>query len=304
MAGGMRIQEDRERHPYNPAPRCRAPMDTVRLQVDGETVVGALHRPSGETRGTLLALHGMLSSREELRDSPAALADRGWRVLALDLRGHGDSEGERGWITWDRAMADVATALDWCRDNGWTPAAIAGHSLGTAWVTSALPRFDDLGAGALLSPVGRITDEISRLEYALYRVGHALHRVKTGLGLGSLYVKNQVGYDDIFAEPVDVRWAREQGFLQPKVNLRSVPTYLEVDNEAWAAEVTDPCQVLVSNQDKLVAPEAQRRVHAALAGPAPKVEVEAGHSLLAGRAREEVVEHLDAFLGEHHPRVR
>lgn len=279
-------------------------MDEVRLQVDGETLAAGLHEPGDEVRGTLLMLHGMLSSRGELRDSPAALAERGWRVVALDLRGHGASEGERGWITRRRALEDVGTALDWFRDNGWTPAAVAGHSLGTAWVTSALPRFEDLGAGVLLSPVGRITDEITRTEYAFYRLGHLLHRLKSGLGLGSLSVPNQVGYDDILAEEEDAAWGREQGFLQEKVNLRSVPTYLEVDNEAWAAEVTDPCQVLVSNQDRLVRPEAQRRVHRALAGPAPKVEVDAGHSLLAGRARREVVEHVHGFLSEHHPRAR
>jgi alpha-beta hydrolase superfamily lysophospholipase len=274
-------------------------MDAVRLHVDDEAVAGELRRPDGEARGTLLLVHGMLSSVGELRDSPEALARRGWRVLALDLRGHGDSEGERGWVTRERAMEDVEAALAWCRDRGWTPAAAAGHSLGTAWVLSALPRFDDLACGAILSPVARITDEVSRLEYVLYRVGHALHRAKAGLGLGPLYAKNQVGYDDILADPQDVAWAREEAFLQPRINLRSVPTYLEVDNVAWAQEVTEPCQVLVSARDLLVEPEAQREVHAALAGPSPKVEVDAGHSLFAGRAREEVVGYVDGFLDEH-----
>lgn len=269
------------------------------LEVEGEELAVGRVDPDGEARGTLVLVHGMLSSVGEFRDSPQALADRGWRVAAVDLRGHGESGGERGWITLDRALADLEAVLGWCREQGWTPAAAAGHSLGTAWVTSALARFDDLACGALLSPVARITDEVSRLEYALYRVGHALHRVKAGLGLGPLYARNQVGYRDILAEPLDVRWAKGEDFLQPRINLRSVPTYLEVDNIRWAREVTVPCQVLVSNQDKLVDPEAQREVHAALSGEAPKVEVDAGHSLLAGRAREEVVDYLDGFMAEH-----
>nr|WP_231565070.1 alpha/beta fold hydrolase [Sphingomonas sp. Ant H11] len=45
------------------------------------------------TRGSVLVAHGGGQTRHAWAKTAAALADRGWEVVTLDLRGHGES----GW---------------------------------------------------------------------------------------------------------------------------------------------------------------------------------------------------------------
>jgi pimeloyl-ACP methyl ester carboxylesterase len=85
----------------------------------------------------------------------AGLAPRGWTILALDLRGHGGSEGE--WLP-DRAELDVDLGIVLARRNGATHVAVvaAGRSAITALraVERALPEpaFDLPDSLVLLSP--------------------------------------------------------------------------------------------------------------------------------------------------------
>ena len=59
-----------------------------------------------------------------------ALADRGWRVIAIDQRGHGESPPIDGLATADSLAADVASTLDAL---GVAPLdLLVGHSLGAA----------------------------------------------------------------------------------------------------------------------------------------------------------------------------
>ena len=61
-----------------------------------------------------------------------ALADRGWRVAAVDLRGHGASPPIEGTVTREELASDLAETID-ALDAGPIDVAI-GHSLGAAAV--------------------------------------------------------------------------------------------------------------------------------------------------------------------------
>lgn len=277
-----------------------ATMELVDLAVDGEPVLGELHEPAGEARGTLLMVPGQGASTDEFRDGPAALAERGWRVLALNPRGHGPSGGAPGHVTPERVLEDVDAAVVWLRDRGWTPAAVAGESMGASWALRALPRHDELVAGILLAPLARMPPEGASLLMAVsLRLAYYVHRAKSGLGLGALRLPQPYGYGDLFADEEDAKWAREADFGADTVDLRSARFLQGLDNAEAAREVTDPCLVVVPLEDQVLNPEEGREVHRALGEVGRKVEVEADHCTLAGRGREEVVGHIDAFLAEH-----
>ena len=70
-------------------------MEEVTLTVDGTPVYGRLYGPR-KTRSGVVLVHGFSSCLLEFGDLPERLGDAGFAALAIDLRGHGLSGGERG----------------------------------------------------------------------------------------------------------------------------------------------------------------------------------------------------------------
>jgi len=63
------------------------------------------------TRGTVVMLHPLLMGKSWFLREGRQLADRGWDVILLDLRGHGYSGGQ--YITWGvKEKRDVKTVVD------------------------------------------------------------------------------------------------------------------------------------------------------------------------------------------------
>jgi len=77
-----------------------------------------------------------------------ALADRGWRVIAVDLRGHGTSPRIDGVATAESLAADVVATLEQLELP--TVDALIGHSLGAAVSMELLHRHPELARRAVL----------------------------------------------------------------------------------------------------------------------------------------------------------
>jgi len=104
-----------------------------RLTTKGGACI-AVHefRPEGEPLGTVLVVHGWRSRTEHMRALIAGFRDAGYKVVSLDLPGHGQSRGRR--LNLAIAVEAVATAGDW-----FGPfAAAVGHSFGGAVVANAV----------------------------------------------------------------------------------------------------------------------------------------------------------------------
>ncbi|WP_150243791.1 alpha/beta fold hydrolase [Nocardiopsis quinghaiensis] len=126
----------------------------------GNSAAHHLQRPRGriaydlygaENTGTLVVcVPGMFDHRASFRFVGAALAEAGYRVAAMDLRGHGDSGTAFDDHT-NRAAATDAVAL--AEELGGEDVVMVGNSLGGAAVTIAAKERPDLVAGiALLAP--------------------------------------------------------------------------------------------------------------------------------------------------------
>lgn len=77
----------------------------------------------------LLLLHGFTGAKEDFADHWDWLADRGWHVVAPDLRGHGSSAHPTRPEDYgiDRFEADVMALVDLL---GWDRFVLLGHSMG------------------------------------------------------------------------------------------------------------------------------------------------------------------------------
>jgi alpha-beta hydrolase superfamily lysophospholipase len=62
---------------------------------DGLRLAGAWYpSAAAPARGTVIVIHGFAEDPRGFRDRARALAGRGWHAAAIDLRGHGESQGE------------------------------------------------------------------------------------------------------------------------------------------------------------------------------------------------------------------
>ena len=97
----------------------------------GCVVAHDFRSPAGHGAPTVLVLHGWRSRSEHMRAIVEALRGEDFRVVALDLPGHGASPGRR--LNMAIAVAAVRAAADW-----FGPfAAIVGHSFGGAVALNA-----------------------------------------------------------------------------------------------------------------------------------------------------------------------
>lgn len=88
--------------------------------------------PAGTPRASLVLCHGVLSHSGQYLRAAEAFTARGYAVTALDLRGRGQSEGERYYVEHiDDYVSDVAQAVELARHHHPDlPVYLLGHSAG------------------------------------------------------------------------------------------------------------------------------------------------------------------------------
>ena len=97
--------------------------------------------PSGTPRGVVLVTHGYAEHCGRYRELAHVIVRAGWAALAYDVRGHGQSPGERGYIDrFDIYLDDLAAMQAAARalvpDDA--PLVLLGHSHGSLIVLRAL----------------------------------------------------------------------------------------------------------------------------------------------------------------------
>jgi predicted alpha/beta hydrolase len=116
--------------------------ETVEVRtVDGWSLRADVHEPSGEPVGVAVLAHAMMARRTEFERPPGAgvrarLLERGWRVVAFDFRGHGESgprADEGGQYGYDDLVTrDMPAMHEFVRasDRKTRRVVLVGHSLG------------------------------------------------------------------------------------------------------------------------------------------------------------------------------
>ena len=111
--------------------------ETVRFSARGEELeIAGWYIPNEDSERAMLLIHGRDASKQDAISGnfvnlAASLHNAGFVVLMIDLRGHGESEGERySFGVYERR--DVLGAVDWLLDQGFEAGSIGalGISLG------------------------------------------------------------------------------------------------------------------------------------------------------------------------------
>jgi alpha-beta hydrolase superfamily lysophospholipase len=163
-----------------------------------------LHRrrwlPEGSASAVVLLVHGFYEHSGRHAPMAAALNRRGLAVEAIDLRGHGLSEGERCFVgRFEDYLADLDVLMeDVQRSHPQRPRFLFGHSMGglvaALW---AITRQPDLRGLILSGPLLSVPHEVYPV---LRRLAGPVGRVLPRLRVGRIDFRNLSRSPDVVAQ--------------------------------------------------------------------------------------------------------
>lgn len=126
--------------------------DTLEM-ADGVSMFTRRWTPAETPRATVVLVHGIHEHSGRYAYTASHLMTHGLEVRALDLRGHGQSGGDRAMVeSFDDYVADLAFFLTRVQEEAQGPLFLMGHSMGGLVVARfVVERGDDDVAGVVLS---------------------------------------------------------------------------------------------------------------------------------------------------------
>jgi non-heme chloroperoxidase len=244
---------------------------------------------------TIVLSHGVTLSNRTWVKQFAALPDAGFRVVAFDHRGHGESEVGTTGHSIDNLADDVRTVLDALdlRD-----VVIVGHSMGGIAVQAYVTRHpqhasEHVRGIVLLSTLYRVRiSEMQRFQKLLGLVAD------TSPDIGTLFRRRDLGL--VLArigfgakpQPGHVELTRQMiAACDAETSRLAVRALLSLDLTAALPTITVPTLVVCGTADLLTPPSESRRIAELIPGARLELFSKAGHMLMLERAEE-----LDALI--------
>jgi alpha-beta hydrolase superfamily lysophospholipase len=232
---------------------------------DGLNIYAKEWKPDGNVKGVVALVHGLGEHIGRYDHVAEAFGKAGYAMVGFDQRGHGKSDGIRGYESYDNAMEDITRNIQNARDRyPGIPVFLYGHSLGGNLVLYyALTQKPEL-KGVIATSPGLATAE--PLAPALLFVTKLLYRlapsakIKNGLDLAGLSHDPQVA-EKYVADPL------VHSFISPRLAL----DMLNAGNYCveHASEFPLPLLLMQGTADRLVSPK--RTKDFAIAAPLSKI---------------------------------
>ncbi|HEV2812078.1 MAG TPA: alpha/beta hydrolase [Solirubrobacteraceae bacterium] len=221
-------------------------------------------------RGTILLLHGwMVPSDPHWFRTWRLLQVDGWRVIALDARGHGRGTRPMTPFRLDDCAEDAA-ALIRHLDPG--PVVAVGYSMGGAIAQILALRHPELLRGVVLCA----TSSEFRSSPIMQAIWYSMSFFQLWLRLAPKWTWELFVEQLAQGDPATTAWV--VGELRrgaPEDVAEAGRDIGRFDSRAWIADVTVPAAVVVCTMDLLVPPTMQRALAERLG--APTVEIQSDH---------------------------
>ena len=247
----------------------------------------------GRPGRNLLLVHGLAEHLGRYQYLGQALADAGWHVTAVELRGHGESEGQRGHVQrWIHYVEDFRAAAG-VAGSDHNPLVAVAHSMGGLVTLSALKELvhPTVRAVALSNPLLRVTTPPSAGKLLLARVGSRLfprlpqpNELSADLISRDKDVVARYEADPMVFSTITPRWARTMLKAQDAVF-------------AHAGQYTTPLRMMVGTADGVCDHTAALQLADAWGGPCEKVVYDGlYHELFNEPEKDTVISELVTWL--------
>jgi alpha-beta hydrolase superfamily lysophospholipase len=267
--------------------------DDTFTTADGVRLFERRWLPKGAPKAALAIVHGYAEHSGRYAYVGEAIAARGYAVHAVDLRGHGRSEGPRAFVrSFDAYLADLRAFLD--RVRATTPGAavfLLGHSMGGTIVALAAVADRPAVEGILLSGPVTVRNAprlFERVINVIARVAPMLPLTKLAAGAVSRDPDVVRRYDE---DPLVYRGRMRVGLLAAMLRAAR-----RVDS--GIAKMSLPVLFMHGTADQLTTPEGSRDLYERAASSDKTLKLYDGlyHEILNEPERDEVIADIAAWL--------
>jgi alpha-beta hydrolase superfamily lysophospholipase len=228
---------------------------------DGLKLYSQSWHPSGKTIAKLVIIHGVAEHSNRYLNLVNGLVEPGFALYAYDQRGHGNSEGQRGYIdSWAQYRTDLGIFLNRVKKHEPDlPLFIYGHSMGALVILDYLLQESNGLNGAIIS--GSPIDSSKAASPILILTARILSRVWPTFSMASPLQPDQLSCDarvvqayvedpDVF-KTMTVRWGAEYLDAQERV-------------KEHAADIKLPILIIHGGEDLICTPEGSEQLYATI----------------------------------------
>ena len=215
--------------------------------------------PLAQATHTFAVVHGLGDHSGRYARFAEGMARRGMATYALDLRGHGKSQGQRGHLdSWAQWTDDVAAFV--ARVEGLAASEVipVGHSFGgAAMLSTALAgKLKSSRRFVVSSPALKLKAAVPQWKVSL---GNVTSRVVPRLALS-----NEVDAGTISRIPEIVAAYRSDPLVHAKISSRMYTEWLKATEEvlAHADQISIPFLILAGDADQLIDHAGSEQLHA------------------------------------------
>lgn len=258
-----------------------------------------LWRPEA-SRGTIVVTHGIAEHSECYHRFAQVMAQDNWTIVGWDLRGHGRSEGKRGYVA---DFAEYSDDLDQLirfvkaqihkREN---PFVLFGHSMGGLITIKTLLNHapGHLAAVALSSPAVGLSLPVPAIK----------EKAATFLAewLPKLTLHNEIQYEQLHRDAELIKEYRNDPLRHDKVSPSLFLGMQAAFKEAFdhAAELHYPLILQLAGKEKIVSTPASEKFFDAYGSKKKEIHIypDSYHEIFNDLNREEVFADLKKFLNK------
>jgi alpha-beta hydrolase superfamily lysophospholipase len=212
-----------------------------------------------QARHTFAVAHGLGEHSGRYAAFAQAMAARGMATYALDLRGHGNSQGQRGHLdSWGQWTEDIAAFVGRVESQTSGEVIPLGHSFGGAAMLSTVL------AGKLKSSRRFIVSSPAlKLKAAVPQWKASLGAVTSRL-VPRLAMNNEVHPGTVSRIPEVVEAYRADPLVHAKISSRMYTEWTGAARDvlAHADQIQIPFLILAGDDDRLIDPSGSEQLHA------------------------------------------
>lgn len=257
------------------------------VQLPGRGTTFVCDIPGDEGAPTLVLLHGLVAT-SYLNWFPTfkALHAQGFRIVAVDHRGHGRGIRTQQWFRLEHCADDVAALADVLEIERMIP---VGYSMGGPIAQLLWRRHRDRVEGMVLAATCRTfgASTRERVFYSMLTAAVAGARVATRLPLSGTTRQDEAAAMAVADEVVSLgpterlalaRWGiNELRHTSPSAVVQALSATGFFTSRPWIGEVDVPTAVVVTTKDRCIPLDRQMRLADAIEG-ATVHPIDAGHA--------------------------